>query len=188
MDNQIMTMKPLLTPDEIRRGIEHYAAQENPWEISVKARGAITGAIVRAIKSTGITDQDDIDWNRYLLIGYLVLPLHEKLRPVSSKELTAGQWMGFSRWQSERLDNGTYQERPTFTDEVCQVLYRARQDDMIAQGQLPLFGLWKRWEHEVPQGDHYDIPEFYQFVLDTLPITPQGIRLKELLTQEIQNE
>ena len=135
----------MLSPSEIRRGIEHWN-QKSVYMISDRAKGAIRGAMAKAFKSVGITDKNDLSEARHLVTGYLVIPESQTLRPMSSNDLTPGQWVGFSRWQSERLPNGSFCQRRTFVDEVIMILYRAKHDLKVANGQLPLGGLLMIWE------------------------------------------
>ena len=137
----------LLTPGEIRYGIEKWA-EKNPFIVSERAKGAIRGAMANALKSCLGVQGADLDYYRHLVTGYLVTPNAEPLRPMSTNDLTNGQWVGFSRWQSERLPNGQYRQRPTFADEVVMVLYRAKHDLKVAGGQLPIMGLLLAWEEK----------------------------------------
>lgn len=171
--NRKDSMTPILTPEDIRRGIQYWTDHENQFIISKKAKGAITGALVDAVKLSGITNPADLTWCRRLVIGYLTIPLHKPLKPRSSKDLSDNEWMGFSRWQSEKIDPSTsdskYRQRPTFPDEVAQVLYRARHDNLIAQGQLPLFGMLKRWEYTPQDDEEFKVNDFYHYIRDNLP-------------------
>jgi hypothetical protein len=185
--NDLVTYDEILSPERIRAGIEHYAEKPNPYPLPDGAKGAIIGALNRAISATlsGRPDKkaepEEIDWCRHLITGYLCLPLSEPLREMSSKELTDGQWIGFSRWHSERVDNGqgekAYQERPTFAAEVAWVLYRARHDHHAGMGILSLYGLYIQWEDENPEEDHWDIENFIQNVKLTIQAMPQGAKL-----------
>lgn len=153
----------LLTTAKIRMGIRKYDEMTVQWAISQGQQGAITGMLANVIKSLGF-EGDAVDDCRHLILGYLTLSENEILRPISSKELTDGQWVGIGRWQSYKSETGKYYERATYAAECTTVLYQARHDLKMGKGRLPLFGMLKYWENMASEPEYYNIDSFREYV------------------------
>ena len=164
--NGFMQVTEVLSPRQVRDGIAYYAGLDHDWSIAEKMTGAITGAIAKAIKTIPI---DNVDYHRHLIIGYLTLPLSSPLEPVSSKTLTDGQWIGFSRWQSELLTSGQYTQRRTFPDEVIQILYAVRCALSVGGGSYPLAGYYAMMESRTITDDYFGVESFRADIAKEFP-------------------
>lgn len=159
----------------IRSRILEYGSRPTPEEFKQGAKGAIRGAINKAIKMTSEIKEgrelsiDRINKGRRLVMSWMVCPESEPFKIYSSKDpiFTPQIWNGFSRWHSKFVD-GEYIERETFKDEVWWTLFRARVDWRVTIQMKENFSECLRDWRNKPEIKTFDVTKQAQteFVMD----------------------
>jgi len=93
------------SPQEVRKGIEHYSAEEVGDLFTIGQKGSIVGSLDKACGSK---------IGRYEVLMFLFPDKWENLDNVSSKTLTNSEWWALYRWlrpyKDEHLDRWTYEQ------------------------------------------------------------------------------
>ena len=157
-------MTKIIDPLKIRERIQEYGSRPTPKEFNPRAKGAIRGALNKAIEMTteikeGVAlSKWEVNEARRLVMSWMVAPAFIPFKVYSSKDdiFTPQIWNGFSRWNSKRLPNGDYVQREAFKEEVWWTLVRARVDrnateNAVSGERIIFFDCLQRWEEEEDQ-------------------------------------
>lgn len=112
----------ILRPVDVRRGVQHWAKQNEPTVIDNGKRGALIKHLKDALAQADSEGNDLTDRNRYLVCGWLCLDDDSDLIEVHSDQMTPQEWNGISRWIGARKVGDCWLPRPSFEAEARWIL------------------------------------------------------------------
>jgi hypothetical protein len=91
-----MDEKPTYDAETCRKALNWMADQPNPPDVEQ----GIKGVLIRCLHERYATDGDEekAKAKRYTVLGWLFGDPTKRIKPMSTKELTRGQWYALEKW------------------------------------------------------------------------------------------